>query len=50
MNDNKRITRWLTNDDKWLNDQKERIERQTKGKRKCIIISNDKGQKALFDV
>jgi V8-like Glu-specific endopeptidase len=50
MNDKKRITAWLANDDKWLNEQKVRIEHQTNGQHQCTVLTNSSGHKALFYV
>jgi hypothetical protein len=50
MDDRKRITVLLSNYHQWLNDEKIRIEHQTNGQHQCAILTNGKGQEALFYV
>ena len=42
-----RVTAWLKGDLEWLQSVKERIERQTGRRRRCVIVDRD-GRHALF--
>ena len=47
LGETERVTAWLKGDLDWLQSVKERIERQTGRRRRCVIVDRD-GRHALF--
>lgn len=48
IDDRKRITCWLRGDISWLDSQRKRIDQNSEGKQKCVIVNRDDGHQALF--